>query len=1115
MNTESERNVTHELNAQALTRPHHPAIILGNCTIGYKELNDSIWRTVGWLQKSDIRPGMTVGLIISDQLLMLLGTLGLMRLGATGFPLSPNSPSLQHENLLEEASVKVVISDSSSVKIKNCHFLTFGHSEIQGVDNDSEKKIGPHVAPCLLLSGSGTTGRPRLLPITHSAMIARAKIGQQIYNINASDRLMVAAQMHFMMAIRWMMAVFSVGGTGIVWDQQGALGRKVMEMAPDILLLTVLHAEKILDDHTKNHPVNFSAIRVVTVGTSTVSKDLRRRMLSDLNAKLHVEYGSNETAVISLATPQDVVSVPGSVGKPPIGVQVQVVNDNDQPLGIEQIGHVRVKSACQIAGYHRSDNNERFRDGWFYPGDLAKWSQDGQLFHCGRADQMMIMNGINIYPAEIERILEQHPFVTEAVAFPLKHPIAQEVPACAVVLKPHTKASQAELETFSRQRLGARTPRAIAIIDSIPRNEQGKPHRAELLRLFLASLDQIDNQEITLAGKKTIKNRENPQLPEPPLPQLKRRIHLDFLPPHILQVNALDAWLPILNPAFCDSLKLPAPAEVTALDMQITEWLKRTMLVTQELLQVAAIPVFDRPEILTCRPLGAERKDWRATVDIPVVEHVPEKVFNIALAAAVRVTRWMMTQEPTAISREKLFQLLKREAIEPIQQLTSFGKSTLPILQAAYAKGIPFRSLGAGVYQLGLGAKGQLTDRSSSDRDSAIGVKLSQNKALAAQALRLAGLPAPVHEVVNRVSEARSVADRLGWPVVLKPTDRDRGEGVSVDVDDSSLDVAFDLAYRLARTKQVIVERQVEGVCHRLFLAAGQLLYAVKRLPIGIYGDGALSIEELVEVALAEQQKLPPWRRSKLLPIDDLARTAIATLGMQVTSVPDAGRFVPFRRIESTAWGGVDEEVTDRVHPENLRVAIEASELLRLDVAGIDIITPDISEPWHINGAIINEVNSAPLLGGGEISRRYIDEYLTRLLDGKGRIPVEAFLGDEAAWHKALDRRKALGDNGAGVFVTSARRSLNSNGYEIEIPFNSLHHRTRALLLSRQVRALLIVVQDDELLSTGLPVEYFNCIHDAGGSLRQHQNPELLVLKERDQMLRRLLMNNVRLNCAT
>jgi acyl-CoA synthetase (AMP-forming)/AMP-acid ligase II/D-alanine-D-alanine ligase-like ATP-grasp enzyme len=1112
MNAEIERNVTHELNAHALNRPNHPAIILGDCIINYKELNESIWRTVGWLQKSDIRPGMTVGLLISDQLLMLLGTLGLMRLGATGFPMSPNSPSLQHEHLLQEAGVNVVISDSSSVKIKNFHILKFGQSVIQGDDNDSERNIGPHFAPCLLLSGSGTTGRPRLIPITHSAMIARAKIGQQIYSINVSDRLMVAAQMHFMMAIRWMMAVFSVGGTGIVWDQQGALGQKVMEMEPDILLLTVLHAEKILDDHTKNYPVNFSTIRVVTVGTSTVSKDLRRRMLSDINSKLHVEYGSNESAVISLATPQDVLSVPGSVGKPPIGVQVQVVNDNDQQLGIGQIGHVRVKSACQIAGYHRSDSNERFRDGWFYPGDLAKWSQDGHLFHCGRADQMMIMNGINIYPAEIERILEQHPFVREAVAFPIKHPIAQEIPVCVVVLKPHTKASQDELETFSRQRLGARTPRAIAIIDSIPRNEQGKPHRTELLRLFLVSLDQSNNQEMTLLGKTAIKNRGNPQPPEPPLPQPKRRIHLDFLPPHILQVNALDAWLPILNPVFRDSLKLPSPAEATTLDKQIAEWLKRTMVVTQELLQVAAIPLFERPEILTCRPLGAERKDWRAALELHVVEHVPEQVFKIAFAAAVRATRWMMTQEPTAINREKLFQLLKREAIEPIKQLTSFGKSTLPILKAAYDNGIPFRSLGGGVYQLGLGAKGHLTDRSSSDRDSAIGVKLAHNKALAAHALRLAGLPAPVHEVVNQVSEARAVADRLGWPVVLKPADLDRGEGVSVDVDASSLGVAFDLAYRLARTKQVIVERQVEGVCHRLFVASGKLLYAVKRLPIGVYGDGALSIEELVEFALAEQQKLPPWRRSKLRPIDDLARTAIATSGLQVTSVPDAGRFVPLRRIESTAWGGVDEEVTNRVHPENLRVAIEASELLRLDVAGIDLITPDISEPWHVNGAIINEVNSVPLLGGGEISRKYIDEYLTRLLDGKGRIPVEAFLGGEDAWIKALDRRKEMGGNGTGIFVTSTRRSLNSNGYELVSTFSSLHHRTRALLLSRQVRALLIVVQDDELLSTGLPVEYFNRIHDAGGSLRQHQNPELLLVKERDQMLRRLLMNNVRLN---
>jgi hypothetical protein len=104
------------------------------------------------------------------------------------------------------------------------------------------------------------------------------------------------------------------------------------------------------------------------------------------------------------------------------------------------------------------------------------------------------------------------------------------------------------------------------------------------------------------------------------------------------------------------------------------------------------------------------------------------------------------------------------------------------------------------------------------------------------------------------------------------------------------------------------------------------------------------------------QQSRPPWMRSEIRRLDDLAFKAISLAGFSPSSIPEPGVLVPLRRIESTAWGGVDEEVTQIIHKDNLFAALYASKLLGLNVAGIDIISPDISEPWHKNGAIINEV---------------------------------------------------------------------------------------------------------------------------------------------------------------
>jgi D-alanine-D-alanine ligase-like ATP-grasp enzyme len=853
---------------------------------------------------------------------------------------------------------------------------------------------------------------------------------------------------------------------------------------------------------------------ILLAGASIVREKLRRDVLERLCSDFRVTYGANETWNTTVTDPGECLRYEGTVGRPAPGVEIQIVDKAAQPVRAGDVGFIQIRSASVVDSYLDDDaaSERAFRNGWFMPGDLGRITEDGHLIFCGRADDMMIFNGINIYPIEIEQCLLSNPAVADAMAMPLKHHIHQDIPVCAVVLHINTRTTRDELAAFSRQRLGARAPHFIAILETIPRNQQGKPQRAELMRLVEAQLRQPSVSQSSVSPPSV--PQDDALVAERPPRQPTRRINLDFQPPRVLQTGAIDAWLAILNTDLGPSRSAPSQKTAEAQGERVADWLERIILLARELLQVAQIPVFDALRLVSCRPQGQGHPLWRGVIAVPALDHVPTRVYEIAFGVAVRSAFGVMMQAPTSASRQVFFEQLQREAIQPLMRLASGGKSTLPLLRAAHARGIPFRSMGGGIYQLGLGAKGRLTDRSTNDRDSAIGLKLSQSKPLTAQALRLAGLPAPTHQVVSSIAEARAAAAGIGWPVVVKPADLERGEGVSVDVDAVRLDQAFEEAHRLSRTKQVIVERQVDGVCHRLFLTSGRLLYAVKRLPIGVYGDGSRTVEALVSAELAAQAGQPPWRRSEMRPIDDLARAAIAAVGLRDTSVPTAGQFVPLRRIESTVWGGVDEEVTDQVHPENLRVALATAELLGLDVAGIDIISPDISHPWHSNGAVINEVNFAPLLGGGEISRRHIDEYLARLLHGDGRIPLEAFLGGEPAWQAALARRKALGGNGAGIFVTSAWRTVDGNGQEIPMSFDSLHGRGRALLLSRQVHTLLLVVQNDEWLRTGLPVEYLDSVVDAGGGLRRHHAPDLPLPTEQEWVLRKLLSDHVRATLA-
>ncbi len=269
---------------------------------------------------------------------------------------------------------------------------------------------------------------------------------------------------------------------------------------------------------------------------------------------------------------------------------------------------------------------------------------------------------------------------------------------------------------------------------------------------------------------------------------------------------------------------------------------------------------------------------------------------------------------------------------------------------------------------------------------------------------------------------------------------------------------AFNLAHELAINKQVIVERQVEGVCHRLFIANGKLLYAVKRWPMGVTGDGERTVRELVERALAVELRKPLWSRSGIAPIDEAAVSALLRAGYTLESVPGKGILVPLRRIESTEWGGVDEDVGALIHPDNLAAAIRATGLFGLDVAGIDIISPDIGVAWHRNGAIINEVNFAPLFGGGEISRRHIPIFLKELLGGDGRIPIEIVDGEVAAGK----RRAQLAATGVRCYLTSGTRTLDAQGQPVELAFRSTIMRVRALLYYGDVDAIVIAMEAEQ-----------------------------------------------------
>src|SRR5690606_9395144 len=159
---------------------------------------------------------------------------------------------------------------------------------------------------------------------------------------------------------------------------------------------------------------------------------------------------------ISDASPPEVFSVPGSIGKPYVGIELHVIGRGGVPLPVGEIGLVRVRTPGVVGEY--LDNEEATRQAlsgsWFLPGDLGKLTAQGQLVYRGRADHLMIMDGVNISPAQIERVIGGHPAVRDAAAMAIRSELHQEIPVCAVELNDNIDVTEQELIHYCVARLG-------------------------------------------------------------------------------------------------------------------------------------------------------------------------------------------------------------------------------------------------------------------------------------------------------------------------------------------------------------------------------------------------------------------------------------------------------------------------------------------------------------------------------------------------------------------------------------------------------------------------------------------------------------------------------------
>jgi acyl-CoA synthetase (AMP-forming)/AMP-acid ligase II len=341
----------------------------------------------------------------------------------------------------------------------------------------------------LQLYTSGTTGFPKGAMLTHDGVIAHCEHGAQDFSFSTESVAQVA------------MPLFHVGGTAWALMALWAGGRMVIHREIDFAEVVDAVADHGVS-HTFLVPAvlqglvslpgvrdrDLSSLEVISYGASPIPAPLLRQCLDTFDADFLGLYGMTETSGILTALPREAHRDPAnphrllSVGKPITGVELRVVDpDTGRDVGIDEVGEVWVRSEQTLMGYWRRSDAVLGPEGWFRTGDAGRLDADGYLYITDRIKDMLISGGENVYPAEVERVLVEHPSVGEVAVLGIPSERWGETPKAFVVPAPGAVVDAAELIAYCRDRLAAyKCPTEVDVIAELPRNPTGKVLKREL-----------------------------------------------------------------------------------------------------------------------------------------------------------------------------------------------------------------------------------------------------------------------------------------------------------------------------------------------------------------------------------------------------------------------------------------------------------------------------------------------------------------------------------------------------------------------------------------------------------------------------------------------------------
>ena len=477
-------NIADSLTGHAERRPDHPAIVDGARTITYRELDPLVRRTAAHLGALGAGPGDIVGVALGDNADHLVLLYAVARLGAAILPMDVRWTQAEKAKLADFFKARFVIREAGdpgdgvpSIAVDSAWRDAVTRADT-GQDFPSEDSL-----PLVLSLSSGTTGRPKGPMITHRHMLARFENQRVTLKFREDDRYLSVTPLYFGGGRHFTMGFLFQGATVVFFPPPfephdlvaaaGAYGATVTLVVPTTL-------RRLLQLPEQDAPL-LGDLRLLYTTGAVLHPDERKEVLARVSPNLINYYGSTEGGGISVLLPEHGGAAETSVGKAVSTTEIEVVDEAHEPVAAGETGRIRYRGPCVADGFHNNPEAsvESFRDGWFYPGDLGRLDGAGFLYLVGRAKDMIIRAGVNIYPEEVEQSLLTHPAVRDAAVLGWPSPDKGEEVAAFVVTS--RAVSEETLRDHCRASLAPyKVPRGIFFVDDLPKNAMGKVVKPDL-----------------------------------------------------------------------------------------------------------------------------------------------------------------------------------------------------------------------------------------------------------------------------------------------------------------------------------------------------------------------------------------------------------------------------------------------------------------------------------------------------------------------------------------------------------------------------------------------------------------------------------------------------------